>query len=143
MTKAKKPECRKKIRGSWASYIVDGRGVCNTIELAKMLVAWGNIPERLSDAKACGGNYKIFPMDGWIAVGFGYASLEKDGKVIWSEDAAKEEGDIMTGQQAEDLAAQDPDHDWRIKKIGPLKVGEWQRQSPGHWVLYREGMGFA
>ena len=94
----------------------------------------------------CGGNHEIFPMDKKIAVGFGYASLEKNNEIIWSEDKLPETAtwdDFMSGAQAEELAKKDPDHDWRIKIIGPLKEGEWQRQGDNHWILYREGMGFA
>jgi len=94
----------------------------------------------------CGDNHDVFSMNGVIAVGFGSAYLEKDGKIIWSEDEVPKDADFdkfMTGEQAEALAEKDPDHDWRIKKLGPLSEGEWQRQGEKHWVLYREGMGFA
>lgn len=94
----------------------------------------------------CGGNHETFPMEGVIAVGFGSATLEKNGRIVWSESDLPSDAkweNFMSGQQAEELAAKDPDNDWRIKKIGPLKEGEWQRQGEGHWVLYREGAGFA
>lgn len=94
----------------------------------------------------CGGNHEVFPPDKKIAVGFGYATLEKNGEIVWSEDqlpsGAKWE-DFLSGADAEEMAAKEPDADWRIKIIGPLNEGEWQRQGPGHWVLYREGIGFA
>jgi predicted NUDIX family NTP pyrophosphohydrolase len=94
----------------------------------------------------CGGNHETFPMDGKIAVGFGDAFLEKNGAPVWSErdlgDSASWD-DFLSGEQAEEMAAKEPDADWRIKIIGPLKEGEWQRQGEKHWVLYREGMGFA
>lgn len=95
----------------------------------------------------CGGNHQIFPMEGRIAVGFGSAFLECDGKVMWSESDLKPEDsyweNFLSGEQAEEMAAKEPDRDWRIKIHGPLKEGEWQRQGPKHWVLYREGIGFA
>ena len=94
----------------------------------------------------CGYQYDILPLGAIIAVGFGVASLTKDGKMIYSENenarSGKEE-DFMTAQQAEELAAQDPDHDWRIHLVAPLSERHYQRQAEGHWVLYEKGMGFA
>ncbi len=94
----------------------------------------------------CGGNHETFPMDKRIAVGFGSATLEKNGEIIYSEDRLPKDSEwesFLSGEQAEALAEKEPDNDWRIKIIGPLKEGEWQRQGPCHWVLYREGPGFA
>lgn len=94
----------------------------------------------------CGGNHEIFPMEKKIAVGFGCAVLEKDGIVVWDENDLPETAtwdDFLSGEQAEEMALKEPEADWRIKIIGPLKEGEWQRQGPRHWVLYREGIGFA
>jgi len=49
----------------------------------------------------------------------------------------------MTVQQAEVLAAQDPNHDWRIHLIAPLSECHYQRQGKELWVLYKKGQGFA
>jgi hypothetical protein len=85
-------------------------------------------------------------MDSIIAVGFGDAGYQRDGETIWCEQAdskAKEFGDFPTVQTVEDLAKQDPDHDWRIYFIAPLYEAEYQRQGDGLWVLVGKGMGFA
>lgn len=94
----------------------------------------------------CGGNHDVFPMDKRIAVGFGTAMLTKNGNPVWDEMDLPEDAtwdQYMSGAQAEELAKKEPDEDWRIIIIGPLKEGEWQRQGDAHWVLYREGLGFA
>lgn len=94
----------------------------------------------------CGYKPEILPMDALIAVGFGIATLTKNGKVIFDEndlpgDATEES--YWTCQMAENEALKDPDHDWRINLIGPLSECHYQRQGEGHWVLYEKGVGFA
>jgi len=82
------------------------------------------------------------PLDMVIAVGFGSATVTKDGKTIYDERDAGEEN-LMTVAQAEDLAAADPDHDWRIEKYGPLHGEVFQRHGPGKWVCVESNQGFA
>lgn len=101
------------------------------------------IEAKIGACLCCGGNHKVFPMDGIIAVGFGDASVLKNGVQVIDGERSASNGKYVTGQDAEDLASKEPDNDWRITKIGPLKEGEWQRQGEKHWVLIREGMGFA
>lgn len=92
----------------------------------------------------CGGTRQIAPMDMLIAVGFGSAQCTKGNDVIYSEDPnAETEEDIPTLQKFEDMAKLDPDHDWRVSLVGPLRDREYQRQGDGHWVLVSSGMGFA
>jgi len=93
----------------------------------------------------CGPRPSLFPANGLIAVGFGYAALERDGEPIytdqdWSDD---DEPDPMTGAQAEEMAAADPDHDWRVVLHGPLSGRTYQRHGPDTWVLIAQDMGFA
>lgn len=90
----------------------------------------------------CGPRPSLFPMDGRIAVGFGDASLTRDGEHVWSEDG-REWDDCMTGEQAEALAAADPDHDWRISLFGPMSGREYQRHGTREWALVSQDMGFA
>ena len=78
-----------------------------------------------------------------IAVGFGYAALHKDGAPVWSEDEAVSDNSMMTGADAEALAVQDPDHDWRIVLYGPLSGRTYQRHGPGQWMLVEKNEGFA
>lgn len=92
----------------------------------------------------CGPRPSFFPADEIIAVGFGYAALHKDGQPVWSEDEAGDNEDAyMTGEQAEALAAQDPDHDWQIVLEGPLSGRTYQRHAPGEWALIEQNQGFA
>jgi len=101
----------------------------------------------------CGTPTALFPMDATIAVGFGAATVTKNGKCVYEEpqiyiaengdDIEPPEGSYWTGADAEKAAAADPDHDWRISKYAPLYEAEYQRHAPGQWVMIRRGEGFA
>ena len=91
----------------------------------------------------CGYQHDVLPSEGVIAVGFGCAELTKNDKTIYSEDNNLEYEQMMTFAQAEELAAKDPDNDWRIHLIAPLSERHYQRQGEKHWVLYEKGEGFA
>lgn len=92
----------------------------------------------------CGPRLSLFPPTGVIAVGFGYAALHRDGEPIYMEPNEPESDDeYMTGTKAEELAAADPDHDWRIVMEGPLSGRTYQRHGPGYWVLIEQNQGFA
>lgn len=90
----------------------------------------------------CGVIASVFPMDYRIAVGFGYAGLTRDGDHVWQEEG-QEYDECMSGEQAEALALEDPDHDWRIVIDGPLSGRTYQRHGPGQWVLIEKNEGFA
>lgn len=77
-----------------------------------------------------------------IAVGFGNAIVTKDGKTVYKETPEKEYWEMWTTEDAEKLAAEDPDHDWRIVLYAPLYGRTFQRQD-GHWFLIAENEGFA
>lgn len=91
----------------------------------------------------CGPRPSFFPADGLIAVGFGYAALHKDGETVWAESSDVDDDDLMTGAQAETLAAADPDHDWQIILHGPLSGRTYQRHAANEWALIEQDMGFA
>lgn len=95
----------------------------------------------------CGYQHAILPMDAMIAVGFGEASVTKDGEEVWSElhnaNDAESWDDFWTTAKAEEEARKDPDHDWRIHLVAPLSERHYQRQGEDHWVLYEKGIGFA
>ena len=99
----------------------------------------------------CGcGAHDTFPMGGIVAVGFGSAFVTKDDKTVFDEQIedfeaqrANREPNYWTGQDCENAAIKDPDHDWRIHKFAPLYSAEYQRQGAGHWVLVRKDEGFA
>ena len=99
------------------------------------------LKEALVACLTCQAAETVFPHDGLIAVGFGYAALTKDGEVVFQEEQWIEE--IMTCADAEKLALADPCHDWRIHLVGPLRERLFQRQGEGNWVLIKQGEGFA
>ncbi len=109
-------------------------------------MTWEKMPAIAAGGPAClccGTPTELFPADGWIAVGFGSASVTRDGKEVYSEPQDMDEALIWTGADAEKAAAADPDHDWRIFKYAPLYDAEYQRHGEGQWVLIRRGEGFA
>ena len=75
-----------------------------------------------------------------IGVGFGSAFLSRDGEVVLDEN---DSDDFHTVGEAEDLAAADPDHDWRIVLHGPLRGSTYQRQGEMAWLLIEKNEGFA
>lgn len=84
-------------------------------------------------------------MERMIAVGFGSAGYSRDGRSLWDECNAnvESEEDFPTVQSVEDMAKEDPDHDWRIYFDATLYSAEYQRQGDGVWVLVKKGPGFA
>jgi hypothetical protein len=90
----------------------------------------------------CGYKPEIVPLGMRIAVGFGAARLTKNGEVVW-EEGNKEFKDCITVAQAEEIAAKDPDNDWRIELYGPLSEAVYQRHNKDKWVLIKTGLGFA
>lgn len=84
-----------------------------------------------------------FNLNGRIAIGFGYAAVECDGKPIWSEAPDAEFEDCWTGRKAENRARKSPNHDWRIVIHGPLSGRTYQRHQKNTWVLVESNMGFA
>lgn len=88
------------------------------------------------------GQPQLMPMGSLIAVGFGSAYVTRDNHVIYAESDVNDEA-YWNCQKAESIAKDDPDHDYRIHKVGPLHEGHYQRQGIGEWILYSEGPGFA
>ena len=81
------------------------------------------------------------PMDMIVAVGFGTARVTRGRKIIFQE--AYNDEDFHYLAEFEEMAAKDPDHDWRVLLDAPLRSREYQRQGEGTWVLIKSGMGFA
>lgn len=80
-----------------------------------------------------------------IGVGFGLGALTKDDAIVWAEETqlVQFDDDVLTGADAEKIAAGDPDHDWRIVIDGPIVKYVYQRHGTGRWVLIEKGDGFA
>ena len=84
----------------------------------------------------------VLAMESIVAVGFGGAYLERDGRMALDGEDPKRE-DYLTVQECEDVAAKDPDHDWRIVKFGPLHGEVYQRQGEAQWICIERNKGFA
>jgi hypothetical protein len=87
--------------------------------------------------------YDRAPLDMWIAVGFGDAHVECDGKIVYDELNVHDDDNFWTVADAEFAAASNPDHDWRIVKYGPLHGEVYQRHAVNEWVLIESNKGFA
>lgn len=78
-----------------------------------------------------------------VAVGFGDASITKDGEIIFQETSQMEWQDIPTLMKFENMARKDPDHDWRLILYAPLRGSVYQRHGRNEWVLIESNEGFA
>lgn len=76
-----------------------------------------------------------------IAVGFGRATVTRDGISVYEE--PREFEDAKNLAWFEKLARLDPDHDWRAILDAPLSYHEYQRHGRNNWVLIKTGAGFA
>lgn len=83
------------------------------------------------------------PPSSVLAVGFGACNVTRDGIPVYDEQDHEMLEDWWTCEQAEAIAAQDPDHDWQIFFMAPLYEALYQRQGFGNWVLVKKGKGFA
>jgi len=90
------------------------------------------------------------PMDALLGVGFGDVTVTRDNEYVWSETNAvhkaerlKRDPMLWQGKDAEEAAAKDPNHDWRVHFVAPLYEALYQRQGKEHWVLVERGEGFA
>ena len=108
---------------------------------------WEKLPALPGHRNPCGCCPPIgsrFHPESVIAVGFGSATLERDGVVVIDgEQSYGKDGIGVTGADAEALAARDPDHAWRIVLFGPLHGETYQRHGPGEWMLVEKNEGFA
>ncbi len=90
-----------------------------------------------SECEYCGPQPVVLSMDAILAVGFGGVTVRKDDKIIWSGD--DEEKKL---EEIENLATNDPEHDWRIEFYAPLSSTVYQRQGRWQWMLIEKGKGF-
>lgn len=80
-------------------------------------------------------------LSSWIHPGFGSVHLWREDDRGWR--GCPTFGEDSTLQDAEDVAAGEPDHDWRLEINAALYDLTYQRQGEGRWVLVERGMGFA
>ena len=93
----------------------------------------------------CGYQYDVAPMEMVIAVGFGYAAVEKNGISVYDENKVCVDNwdNAWTVEIAEAEARKDPDNDWKIIMDGPLSGRTYQRHGDNLWVLVEKNIGFA
>lgn len=83
---------------------------------------------------------RVAPLSMLIAVGFGAAFATKDGELVYEQQQGMPD---LTVADIERMAVDDPNHDWRIEKHGPMHGETFQRQGPGNWVCIESNEGFA
>jgi len=88
----------------------------------------------------CSTAARVAPLGMRIEVGFGSAFASKDGEVVYQE---QQGAPSLTVADIERMAVDDPDHDWRIAKHGPMHGETFQRQGAGNWVCIDSNPGFA
>jgi len=94
---------------------------------------------------------QVAPMNMMIAVGFGMASVQMDGELVYSDIKVEEfnethEANLLPYwrvQDAENEARKDPDHEWTIDMQGPLQGETYKRMGEDNWVLIDSNNGFA
>lgn len=103
---------------------------------------WRKLPaiESFTCCNVCGPKPQAIPLDAQPHPGFGEACLMRDGVGGGPDHLARED---FTVQDCEDVAAADPDHDWRLVIRAPLYEAVYQRQGDSLWVLVERGDGFA
>lgn len=89
----------------------------------------------------CPNPRQVLLMNRVIAVGFGDAHLERDGKILWAETSKTTK--YLTVRRAENMARKDPNADWQIILFGPLHGEKYQRQGKNNWVCVEQNQGFA
>lgn len=111
------------------------------------LIAFTPLPpiEGKTTCLHCGKHADVFPLPGLTHPGFGGVHVSRDGETLypWGEDVQPDEEESRTMQDYENVAAGDPDHDWRVRIDGPMWDGTYQRHGEGQWVLVEQGQGFA
>ena len=75
--------------------------------------------------------------------GFGGWFITKDGKAIYAPPYDGDWADYPTLMTFENMARNDPDHDWRAECDLSLRSATYQRQGRNEWVLVASGEGFA
>ncbi len=86
---------------------------------------------------------EFLPLGAVIGVGFfGFAVLTRDGKAVYEERDDEPER-LMTVAEAERLAQESPDRDWRIHLVAALDDRHYKRVGPGKWQLYERGYGLS
>lgn len=103
-------------------------------------MSWEKLPplETFQHCASCPPRPSTADLDTPLAIGFGSVWVSRDEEPVWQGDDASK---LL--REFEQLAAADPDHDWRFGIDGPMYSCEYQRQGDDEWVLVERGEGFA
>lgn len=77
-----------------------------------------------------------------IGVGFGHASITRDGVPVFEEDGHDFDA-LPTVADAERMARAEPHCDWRIHLVSLLDERHYRRDGEGRWTLYKRGYGLS
>ncbi len=77
-----------------------------------------------------------------IGVAVGHASITRDGVTVYEQDVDAA-NDLPTAADAERMAREQPQRDWRIHLVSLLEERHYRREGDGRWVLYRRGYGLS
>lgn len=88
----------------------------------------------------CSTACQVVPLTMDIRVGFGDARVTRDGETVLDAGYGSR---AVRVSRIEKMAAADPDHDWRIVRLGPLHGETFQRHAAEHWVCVESNDGFA
>ena len=105
------------------------------------MTAWTKLPPLDRPSQGClfcPPKPVVLPISTPLAVGFGVVCVTRDGETVWAGD---DPGVWLW--RFEHRAADDPDHDWRVRFHAPLSDNTYQRQGEREWVLVEKGIGFA
>lgn len=72
------------------------------------------------------------PLDWVVDACFGVGLVKRDGECIYQVGEGEE---ARTVACFEDMAAKDPDHDWRIEYLESMREDYYQRQGANCWML--------
>ncbi len=78
------------------------------------------------------------PLDWVVDASFGVALVTRDGECIYQVGAGQEAKKVA---YFEDIAAQDPDHDWRIEYLQSMREDYYQRHGSSRWMLIDQNGG--
>ena len=93
----------------------------------------------------CGGTTRLAGLESWVSWPYdSYTVVTRDGVPLTLDHHERDDNeDYLMLAHFEQLAVDDPDHDWRFSLVAGLRDATWQRHAPGTWVLIASGMGYA